>query len=67
MPIKIFVEKCKKNHNCSTASCPAADSCPIGALVKKDVKNAPVIDATKCIECELCTTTCPNNVFVREE
>lgn len=61
MVIKVLIEKFK-NHKC-----PAVESCPVGALSQKDEKSPPVVDANKCIECQLCTTVCPNGEFVLEE
>ncbi len=62
MPIKVLAEKFQKKHKC-----PAVEACPVGAITQKDENSSPVIDASKCIECEMCTTTCPNGEFVRED
>ena len=61
MAIKVLVEKFKKHK------CPAVENCPVGALTQKDENSVPVVDATKCIECGICTTTCPNGEYVLEE
>ena len=61
MAIKVLTEKFKKHK------CPAVDACPAGALSQKDENSVPVVDATKCIECGMCTTTCPNGELTMEE
>lgn len=57
MPIKVLAKKFKKHK------CPSIESCPVGALTQKDENSPPIVDATKCIECELCTTACPNGEY----
>jgi len=61
MAIKVLTEKFKKHR------CPAIENCPVGALSQKDENSLPVVDATKCIECELCTTVCPNGEYAMNE
>jgi len=60
MAIKVLVEKFKPHK------CPAVESCPVGALSQKDENSPPVVDASKCLECQLCTTVCPNGEFTLE-
>ena len=61
MAIKVLVEKFKPHK------CPAVEDCPVGALSQKDENNLPVVDATKCIECGICITTCLNGEYSLEE
>ena len=61
MPIKILAEKFKKHK------CPAIDACPVGALSQKNEQSLPVVDESKCIECELCTTICPYGEYTLKE
>jgi len=61
MAIRILTEKFKKHK------CPAIANCPVGALSQKDENTPPVVDATKCIECEQCIEVCPNGEFARDE
>lgn len=61
MSIKILVEKFKEHK------CPAIAACPVGALTQKDEQSVPVVDESKCIECELCVTTCPNGEYTLKE
>jgi Fe-S-cluster-containing hydrogenase component 2 len=61
MPMKVLATKFKKHK------CLAVNACPVGAITQKDDNTPPVIDLNKCIECETCTTSCPNGEFVRED
>ena len=61
MPIVVDKEKCAQNH-----ACPAAASCPMGALTQKDTNSPPEVDVTKCAECGLCTTLCPNGAITKK-
>lgn len=68
MPIVIDKEKCSKDPDCRQAghSCPAAASCPMGALTQKDTNSPPEVDVTKCAECGLCITLCPNGAITKK-
>lgn len=45
-------EKCKKCWNCVKV-------CPVGAMKKKNEKEAPYCDKSKCIACYCCQEMCP--------
>ncbi len=53
---------CPQNH-----PCPAASSCPQGAIVQDDVFSAPRIDQELCTECGLCTRACRVFSFAADE
>lgn len=61
MAIKVLTEKFKKHQ------CEAVVNCPVGAIAQKDENTPPVVDASKCIECELCITSCQNGEYIRDE
>ncbi len=58
MAIKIHKERCPSNHRC-----PAVKVCPEKALSQKSTE-CPAVDAKKCIDCNLCTETCPMGALV---
>jgi Fe-S-cluster-containing hydrogenase component 2 len=57
---------CPQNH-----PCPAARSCPVGAIIQDDIYTAPRIDHELCTECGVCIDACrvfsqvPDEVGVR--
>ena len=61
MAIKVLVEKFKKHL------CPAVKDCPAGALTQKDENTPPILDESKCIDCQLCTTVCTNGEYASQE
>jgi len=66
MPIKIdYAKCCWKDGKCSSCSCKGAcvgcvESCPMGALSRKDKL---IIDKEKCVECGACVSACKHHAI----
>ena len=52
MPV-VVKERCPQNHRC-----PMLNLCPVEAIIQEGF-DAPVILKEKCIECGICTDSCP--------
>ena len=52
MPV-VVQDRCPQDHRC-----PLLDACPVGAIDQESF-NAPSIDDDVCIECGICTRSCP--------
>lgn len=61
MAAKVDSNKWPKGEKCK-----AVESCPVGAISQKDLE-VPVVDATKCIECGLCTTIYPGIFYIEKK
>ncbi len=59
--IKIIEKRCPKNH-----LCPIVKMCPKDAI-RQEGYEAPTIDQSKCIKCNICIKNCPHNVFEKED
>ncbi len=51
--IHVENSRCPENH-----PCPLVKRCPVGAITQQGHK-APIINHDKCIECGICTHSCP--------
>jgi ferredoxin len=58
MALTISPLACQQNHRC-----PILRVCPVGAITQ-DGYGLPVIDETKCTECEKCIKFCPMHAVV---
>ncbi|MFC2161069.1 4Fe-4S binding protein [Acidobacteriota bacterium] len=56
--ITVLKERCPQDH-----PCPLIRACPVGAISQTGW-GAPAVDLPKCIECGICTNSCPFNVLV---
>ncbi|MCJ7580909.1 MAG: 4Fe-4S binding protein [Candidatus Aminicenantes bacterium] len=56
--IGIIKERCPQDH-----PCPLISACPVGAISQTGW-GAPVVDHEKCIECGICTNSCPHSVLI---
>ena len=55
--IELNKEKCPSNY-----PCPLTRACPKGAITQIGF-DAPSLDKTKCISCNICVNNCPYQCF----
>jgi Fe-S-cluster-containing hydrogenase component 2 len=56
--INVIKEQCPQDH-----PCPLINACPAGAISQSGW-GAPNVDFRKCIECGICSNSCPHHALV---
>ena len=58
--ISVIKERCPQDH-----PCPLVKACPVGAI-SQEGWGAPTVNHSECIECGICTNSCPYAAVVND-